>query len=143
MITVVPVHIVGRSDKRSESISNGLNATSDSTTCPMIVPLVLNQHQLGQWLFFLHSAIVCYPNGCFSCTLTSFNGTMLVPPIVKHHLLVIGCSSCTLISCMTQWLFLFYTTIIYWPIGCSVYSLTLFTGPMVLPLILYHHLLVQ
>ena len=105
----------GRS-KPSESRSNGLNATSDSTTSPMVVPLVLNQHQLRQWLFFLYSAIVYYPNGCSSCTLTSFTGTMLVPPIVKHHLLV-------------QRLFLLYSYIMY--------------DTMAVPLLHYYHLLAQ
>ena len=133
----------GRSDKRSESRSNGLNATSDRTTSPMVVPLVLNQHLLAQWLFFLYCAIVYYPNGCSSCTLTSFTGTMLVPPIVKHHLLVQRLFLFLLYSFIMYDTMVVYTTIIYWPNGCSVYSLTSFTGPMVLPLILYHHLLVQ
>ena len=106
----------GRSDKRSESRSNGLNATSDSTTSTMVVPLVLNQHPLAQWLFFLYSPIVYYPNGCSSCTLTSCTGKMLVSPIVKHHLLV-------------QRLFLLYSYIMY--------------DTMVVPLLHYYHLLVQ
>ena len=108
MVTAEVINVVSR------------DQTSDSTTSPMVLPLVLNQHLRFQWLFFLYSAIVYYPNGCSSCTLTSFTGTMLVAPIVKHHPLV-------------QMLFLLYSTILYWSNGCS--SCT----PLSCSDVLYHH----
>ena len=53
---------------------------------------------------------------------------MVVPLVLFHHVLV-------------EWLFLLYSTIIYLSNCCSARTLPSSTGPLVVPLVLYHHIL--
>ena len=98
--------------------------TLESSTGPIVVPIVVYHHLLVQWLFLLYSAILF--RGCSSCYLPSSTGPMVVPLVLFHHLLV-------------QWLFLLLSTISDCFNGCPVYSLPSSTGPLVM----YHRLLVQ
>ena len=124
--------------------------TFTSPTGPMAVPLVLFDHLLVQWLFLLYSCfsynsltssigtmvvflwsyIIYWSNGCSSCTLTSFTGTMEPFSYCTLPSTTGPMVSCTLSSS---------SGLMSVPLVLYHYRLV----AMVVPLVLYHHLLVQ
>ena len=121
-----------------------------SSTDPTVVPLLLYYHILAQLLFLLYTAIIYLSCDCSSCSLTSSTGPMIALLILYNRLLAQR-SSYSLTSSsgrmvvllllyhhlLVQWLFLLYSTIIYWSNGCSSCTPLSCTDVMVVPLVLY------
>ena len=89
------------------------------------------------------SSITYRPNSCSSCSLPSYTDPMVVPVVLFYHLLGQCLFLLVYYHLLVQWLPLLYATIIYWHNGCFSYTLTSSTGPMVVLLVVLHHVLTQ